>query len=165
MNDGSFARHHLVVRFIDQTGDCRFEGRFAVGSIDPDSNHVSQLAATGSADASLNLELPGSARNIISGFQEHIANMVVLCTVEFYITMNASLPPLVLILDIAGIAPAHDHQRDGIGATDQIIRHIKLARQSAVLGESDFLAVDVQIKAVFDAAQINHHSLTLPVLG
>ena len=78
--------------------------------------------------------------------------------------MNARMPPLVLILNVAGVAVPEYFHSYVIDAGMHIRGNIKFAGEPGILGKTNLDIIAVEIKAIFNAVETNHDAITQPVL-
>ncbi len=76
--------------------------------------------------------------------------------------MQAGLPPLVLIFDIARIGPANHHCGEHVGAAPQVRRQIELGGQPRILRQPDELAVQVYQQHAVRRADVQHRTTSTP---
>ena len=84
--------------------------------------------------------------------------------VEEDLALNAGLPPVVLVLDEAGVGPLYDHCHQLVaGAVVDQPRHVELVGGAGVLADTHGPAIDINIESAFTAAEMQHHATTGPV--
>ena len=84
--------------------------------------------------------------------------------VEIDLALKAGLPPVILVLDEAGVGPL-DHDRNQLvrRAETDVSGHVELGRRARVLAHPDRLAVDVDEQRAFAPAEVQHEAAPLPV--
>lgn len=79
------------------------------------------------------------------GRDAHVLEVRPVARHQLHTAGDARQPPEVLILQIRAVRPAVDLQRDEVLARPEVLRHVELRRQLAVLAVTDEAAVDPDV--------------------
>ena len=83
-------------------------------------------------------------------------------TAQCYRPMDATKPPLVLILHVRGVAVADHHQDQGILPVTQVVCEVKHRRKPCVLSHADERSVEIHLQIAFRTADSNDRLACFP---
>ena len=117
------------------------------------------------AEMHLDRNRAGTGFTVVIAERKHILQIGRRSRIQIDAAVDARHPPLVLILDIAGVGPA-DHLADQSVHSLEIhcAGQVEFRRQPGVLAHADQPAVQIEFQIALGAADVNHHPAALPLL-
>ena len=141
------------------TGDPVTGAELTGGRLDPTAGEVA-------ADGDVNVERAGGAVGGEAGHQPDVGQMHRRSRPQHDRSLDAAVPPLILVLDPGGRRPVDDHDGQRVGLAGGHERgEVELRAQPAVGGQPDEGTVDVDDGQALRPAEAEHDISPSPVGG